>query len=85
VLSEHEQALGYGVMYVDTPFVLWLTNEGQLDADRYSGGVRLRSQFGTVLDIAVWHGIEHVTETGDVAPGLPPFRTRTEDEEGDEE
>jgi hypothetical protein len=73
VLYQHEQALGYGVMYEDAPFVLRLDPESQLDADRFSGGVRLRSPFGTVIDIAVWHPIRHFTETGDLAPGLGAF------------
>jgi hypothetical protein len=74
IIYQHEQALGYGVMYQDAPFVIWLSRDlPALDADRYTGGIRLRSSFGTVLDFAVWHGIEHVTETGDVAPGFGPF------------
>jgi hypothetical protein len=73
IIYQHEQALGFGVMYQE-PFVLWLTPD-RLDADRYTGGIRLRSPFGTVIDIAVWHGLMHVTETGDAAPGLGPFRT----------
>jgi hypothetical protein len=44
-----EQALGYGVMYQDAPFFIWLNGDyPNLDADRYTGGVRLRSPFGTV-------------------------------------
>jgi hypothetical protein len=75
VVYQHEQALGYGVMYQDAPFVIWLSSVlPNLDADRYTGGVRLRSPFGTVIDVAVWHGIEHVTETGDAAPGIGPFK-----------
>jgi len=74
VVHQHEQALGYGVMYQDAPFVIWLSSDyPNLDADRYTGGVRLRSPFGTVIDVAVWHGVEHVTETGDAAPGFGLF------------
>jgi hypothetical protein len=74
VVGQHEQALGYGVMYQDAPFVIWLSTEyPNLDADRYTGGVRLRSPFGTLIDVAVWHGIMHETETGDAAPGFGPF------------
>jgi hypothetical protein len=55
-------------------FVIWLSSDyPNRDADRYTGGVRLRSPFGTVIDVAVWHGVEHVTETGDAAPGFGPF------------
>jgi hypothetical protein len=88
VVYQHEQALGYGVMYQDAPFVIWLSSDyPNLDADRYTGGVRLRSPFGTVIDVAVWHGIEHVTETGDAAPGFGPFelsdwRSTSQDQEG---
>jgi hypothetical protein len=81
VLYQREQALGYGVMYRDAPFVLVLNPayEG-LDADRFTGGVRIRSPFGTVLDIAVWHTIGHVTETGDVAPGFGGFTVTIEED-----
>jgi hypothetical protein len=26
-----------------------------------------------VIDVAVWHSVAHVTETGDAAPGFGPF------------
>ena len=29
--------------------------------------------FGTVIDVALWHSVEHVTETGDAAPGFGPL------------
>jgi hypothetical protein len=62
-------------MYQDAPFVIWLSSDyPNLDANRYTGGVLLRSPFGTVIDVALWHGIEHVTETGDAAPGFGPLR-----------
>jgi hypothetical protein len=42
-------------MYQDAPSVIWLSSAyPNLDADRYTGGVRLRSPLGTVIDIAVW-------------------------------
>ncbi len=83
LLYHDEQALGYGVMYRDAPFVLCLNPDQPPDADRYSGGVRLRSPFGTVLDIAVWHTIGHLTETGDIAPGIGGFRIELHEEDDD--
>jgi hypothetical protein len=73
VIYQHEQALGYGWMNQEA-FVIWLTRYPKWDADRYTGGVRLRSPFGTVIDIAVWHGVQYLTETGDAAPGFGPYR-----------
>jgi hypothetical protein len=84
VVYKHEQALGYGVMYEDAPLVLRLTPDVALDADQFTGGVRIRSEFGTVLDIAIWHSIQHVTESGDVAPGFGSFRRPAPDEKGEE-
>jgi hypothetical protein len=53
-LADHEQALGHGVEDQDAPFVLEISDHPRLDADRYSGGVRVRSPSSTVFDIAVW-------------------------------
>ena len=42
-------------MYQDAPFVIWLSSDyPNLDADRYTGGVWLRSPFGTVIDVLVF-------------------------------
>jgi hypothetical protein len=84
VVTQHEQALGYGVMYEEAPFVLAIS-PGELDADRFTGGVRLRSPFGTVLDIAVWHSVLHQTPSGDIAPGFRAFTAEVERREDDEE
>jgi hypothetical protein len=85
VISEHQEALGVGVMHPNA-FVFWLqrlTPDRRLDADLYSGGVDLRLGFDTRITVAIWHSVQHVTETGDVAPGLGPFTARLE-EEGEE-
>jgi hypothetical protein len=84
VIHKHEEPLGCGVMYRDAPLVLWLTRESDLDADRFDGGIRLRSSFGAVIDFVVWHGVMHVTESGDVAPGFGDFRATTKGEGDDE-
>jgi hypothetical protein len=64
VLADHEQALGYDVKDQDDPFVLEISDHPRLDADRYSGGVRVRSPSSTVFDIAVWQPTQHGTESG---------------------
>ena len=51
-------------------------------AERYSGGVRLRLDVGEftnhTLTIVFWHGILHEPPSGDIAPGFGEFRATAE-------
>jgi hypothetical protein len=78
-LYQREQALGWGVLYEEAPLVIEIGPHHFEGAERFSGGVRLRSSFGTVLEFAVWHSISHLTPEGDVAPGFGGFQGDVED------
>lgn len=41
-------------------------------ADRYVGGAVLRLAGGVTITLVLWHGVLHLTESGDVAPGMGP-------------
>jgi hypothetical protein len=57
----------------------------RLEADRYSGGVRLHMGFGPYLDhnltIVFWNTIKHVDERGEIAQGFGEMTVRIESED----
>ena len=59
-------------------------DELKLDAERFSGGVRLRMYAGCTITAVVWHPVLHETETGDVAPGMGPFTAELRVDEDEE-
>jgi hypothetical protein len=42
--------------------------------EQYTGGFRVVLPGGAVLTVVIWHDVLHVTDSRDVAPGLPPGR-----------
>jgi hypothetical protein len=41
--------------------------------EQYLGGYRWRLPGGAAVAVVLWHGIQHVTDSGDVAPGMGSF------------
>jgi hypothetical protein len=73
-------------VFTDVPLVVDLDSRHVPGLERFSGGLRL-SFSGATLTLAFWRTASHVdAESGEIAPGLPPFRARLEpdDDEGGE-
>jgi hypothetical protein len=47
---------------------------------RYTGGFSVATPNGERVWFCLWHEVMHVTESGDVAPGLGPLEIRIEEE-----
>jgi hypothetical protein len=50
---------------------------------RHIGGFSVAAPDGTVTAICLWRAVGHVTESGDIAPGLGGFSTEMEEDDTD--
>jgi hypothetical protein len=88
-----EQSAGNPLVNIDAPLVLSFIPDDRfaerLDAEQYSGGVRVRFDFGPYRDhtltIVFWRSVMHVTESGDVAPGFGGFDLEMKEGDGGED
>jgi hypothetical protein len=81
VRGRGSEGLSFGVMWREPSLVFYLhENSPRFRAERFTGGVRLRAPLAT-LTCVVWHSTLHVTESGDVAPGMGPFTVEIREEE----
>jgi hypothetical protein len=78
IIGAEQRGLGSLLIYPDVTLVLDLSPRGWFEAARYSSGVRIELNIGGALTIVFWHGVLHVTETGDVAPGFGDFGATVE-------
>lgn len=78
--AKTEQGAGNPTFYIDAPVVLVLHRElpSTASCKLYVGGLVFTPGFGDyrghTLTLVAWHGISHVTPTGDIAPGFGPAR-----------
>ena len=78
-IDETQQTAGNPIVILDAPLVLDFHEDwgDRLQAERYSSGVRIHMGFGPhdghTLTLVFWSTLKHVTESGDIAPGIGPF------------